>query len=91
MRISLTVGDVEKHVVDFSFNQLLGRVRLSIDTQVVKQSQRWFNEPISEVHETEVGHIERTRVRIEKERLVLFTSRYRVFVNSRLVDVVKGS
>ena len=91
MRISLTVGDVEKHVVEFSFNQLLGRAQFAIDCKVVDKRHRWFNEPVREVHETECGQFERTRIRIEKERLLLFASRYRVFVNSRLVNVLKGA
>jgi len=91
MRISLTVGEVEQHLVDFSFEQLFGRATLTVDGQIVKRQQRWFNEPLLEVHEIEPGAVELNRVRIEKERLSLFGSRYRVFVNSRLVDVRQGA
>jgi len=90
MRISLTVGEVEPHVVDFSYSQLFGRVTVAVDGQVVRCEQRWFNEPLFEAHEIEPGQMERTCVRIEKERLHLFASKYRVFVNSRLVNVLKG-
>ena len=91
MKISLTVGELEPHVVDFSFDQLLGRATVAVDGQVVKKQQRWFNEPNFESHEIEPGQTERYRVRIEKERLSLFASRYRVFVNSRLTEVREGA
>ena len=91
MRFSLIVGEAEKHIVDFKFNQLLGRLTIKVDDRVVKRGVRWFSEPLfEEYHHDIMGHRECVSVKIEKERRLLFASKYRVYVQNRLTDVFQG-
>ena len=88
MKFTIEVGD--KNLVHFSFNQLFGEVKISVNDKLIKRSCRLFSEPLFDAHEVEVGDWERSTVRIEKERQLLFASTYRVYVNSRLTQVLKG-
>jgi hypothetical protein len=90
MRFTIEVGESEKHVVEFNFNQLLGSLLIMVDNKPVHRSTRIFNEPVSEVYKFVVGEKEKAAVRIEKHRKQLFGHRNRVFVNDRLTWVVNG-
>jgi hypothetical protein len=88
MKFTLEVGELEKHVIEFEFNQLFGNLSIRVDSQPVVQSTRIFNEPIREVFDfLVVGQHEKTAVRIEKQRKPLFGHHNRVFVNNRLTHV----
>ena len=91
MKFSIELGETEKHVLDYHFNQLMGRLVVTINQQPVKKSVRLVNEPVFEVHIIIVGTRERHQVRIEKERTSTFTHRNRVFVDDRLVKVVQNN
>jgi hypothetical protein len=86
----LEVGEIERHRLDYSFNQLLGSLMIKVDEKPLRQSVRLFNEPLEEVHELVVGEQEKCVVRIEKQRKPLFGQRSRVFVNNRLLKVIEG-
>jgi hypothetical protein len=90
MKFSFEVGDLEKHHVEFNFNQLCGTLRISVDNKPIHRATRFLNEPIHEVFDFMVGNTERWPVRIEKRRKPLFGSRNVVSVNHRLVRVVEG-
>lgn len=90
MKFILEVGEIEKHVVEFNFNQLLGNLVIRVDSEPVIQSTRVFNEPIHEVFNFVVGQKEKAAVRIEKRRKPLFGHHSRVFVDNRLAQVVDG-
>ena len=90
MKLTLELGEQEKTVLEFHFNQLLGLSQIFINNKPVKTQRRWFSEPLQETHEVEVGEKERAHVRIEKERKLLFGQRYRVYVNQRLTRVCEG-
>lgn len=90
MKFTIEVGETEKHVVEFNFNQLLGSLLILVDQEPVFQSTRIFNEPEREVYKFMVGNKEKAAVRIEKQRKQLFGHRNRVFVNDRLTRVVTG-
>lgn len=90
MKFNFEVGEVEKHHVEFSFNQLCGILLIRVDNQPVYQSTRLLNEPIHEVFDFIVGDTERWPVRIEKRRKPLFGSRNVLYVNRRLIRVVDG-
>jgi hypothetical protein len=91
MRFLIELGTHEKHVVEFSFNQLLGRSVVKVDGQVVFRKKRWFSEPLVDNYNFEVGQFEPVRVRIEKERRWLIASKYRVFLNNRLTQFYQGA
>lgn len=90
MKFSLEVGEIERHLVEFSFDQLFGQLVIKVDKKEVKRSVRLFNEPIKETHTLRVGDGERLVVRIEKERKQLLGQRCRVFLNDRLFKLYEG-
>lgn len=90
MKFTLEVGEIEKHVIEFNFNQLLGNLVIRVDNETVVQSTRVFNEPVNEIFDFMVGCHEKAAVRIEKRRKQLFGHRNRVFVDNRLARVVEG-
>lgn len=90
MRFCLEVGEAERHLVEYAFNQLLGQLWIRVNQQPVKHNVRLFDEPLTETHTLEIGKTERITVRIEKERKLLFGQRCRVFVNNRLYKCFEG-
>ena len=90
MRFNLEIGEAEKHVVEFDFDQLLGQLVIKVNKQEIKRSVRLFNEPMKEIHTLQVGDGEGVIVRIEKERKLLFGQRCRVFLNDRLYKYYEG-
>ena len=91
MKFSLEVGEAERHIVEFSFNQLLGTLDIRVDQQKIKHRVRLINEPMSETHTLQIGECERTSVRIEKERTSTFTQKCVVYVNERLYKCYAGA
>lgn len=90
MKFSFEVGEVEKHHVEFNFNQLCGTLLIRVDSQPVHHATRLLNEPAHEVFDFMVGNLERWPVRIEKRRKPLFGSRNILYVNHRLTRMVEG-
>ncbi len=90
MKFSLEIGDAEKHVVEYEFNQLLGTLTIKVNDKPVKKHTRLFDEPVKELHVFVVGVQEKYSVKIEKERKLLFGQKNRVFVNDRLVKYCEG-
>jgi len=90
MRFCLEVGEVERHLIEFDSNHLLGRLQIKVNKKEVKRSAHLFNEPLNETHSFNVGETERLVVRIEKERKMLFGNKCRVFLNDRLYKCYEG-
>lgn len=90
MRFTIEIGAREKHRIEYQFNQLLGRLVIKVDDELVKESTRLFNEPLVEVHVLVVGKAEKSQVRIEKRRKILFGQRNHLYVNDRLTEVFNG-
>ena len=88
MRFSLEIGHTDKHLVEFNFNQLLGTLVIRVDERPVFQSRRIFNEPIHEVYRFVIDGAEKSDVRIEKRRKLLFGHRNTVYVNDRITRVI---
>src|ERR1051325_2396336 len=55
MKFCIAVGQADRHVIEFSFNQLLGQLKISVNNHEVKRNRRLFNEPLLESHTLEVG------------------------------------
>ena len=83
LKFCVEIGEVEKHVIEFNFNQLLGQFSVKINRRKVKRNTWLLNEPGREVSTFEVGREERLSVRIEKER-------NRCWVNERLFHYHEG-
>jgi hypothetical protein len=90
MRFKIELGENEKHVIEYDFNQLLGKLIIKVDDKPVQQSTRMFSEPVREDFEINVGDHEKFKVRIEKERKQLFGAINRVFINNRLTQLYQG-
>ena len=90
MKFSIEIGNNEKHLIEFSFNQLFGKSSMRVDGQEVFRKARWFSEPLAERYDFEIGQFEPVRVRIEKERKLLFGSKYRVYIDDRLTRLYQG-
>ena len=90
MKFAIEIGEIEKHRLEYEFNQLFGLTVIKVDKQVFTRSYRLINEPVLEVHHFEVGYQESSVVRIEKERKPLVGHRNRLYVNNRLVRVFDG-
>jgi hypothetical protein len=90
MKFCVEIGEAEKHLIEFNFNQLLGQMCIKINRREVKRDTWLLNEPVKEVHTFEVGQNERLTVRIEKERKALVGERCRVFLNDRLLQCHEG-
>lgn len=90
MKFSFEVGDLEKHHVEFNFNQLCGTLLIRVDNKPVRRAVRLLNEPIHEVFDFMVGDVEQWPVRIEKRRKPLFGYRNILYVNHRLTRVFEG-
>jgi len=90
MNFSIVVGDVEKHIIDFNFNQLLGRLVIKVNQTEVKRQVKLIDEPLKESHVIQVGNQERLTVRIEKRRKQLLGQKCSVFLNNRLLQCYEG-
>jgi hypothetical protein len=91
MKFSIEVGTNETHVIEFTFNQLLGQSMVSVDGREVFRKKRWFSEPLVDKYDFEIGQFEPVRVRIEKERKLIFSSKYRLYINNRLTQLYQGA
>ena len=87
MKFSIEIGEKEKNLLEYHFNQLLGRLLIKVNNRTVKKALRLLNEPVLEVHVVVVGKHEKSTVRIEKERKPLLGHRNRLYVNNRLLKV----
>ena len=90
MRFALNIGETENNLLEYKFNQLLGRTEIRVNDQQIKKTVRLFSEPLMESHQFEVGTKERHTVFIEKQRKRLFGQKLLVYVNKRLVRAFHG-
>ncbi len=90
MRFRFQVGDTDKHEIECSFNQFLGKLVIRLDRQEIHRRVRIFNEPLQETYQVRVQDGEPLDVLIEKERWPLFGHRYRVFLGGRLYKAYAG-
>ena len=87
MKFKIEVGEVEKHVIEFNFSQLVGNLEIRVDDKTVVRSKRLMNEPVREIYDLLVGEREKIAVRIEKKRKPLLGHHRRVWINNRLAEV----
>ena len=90
MKFVIESGTQEKHLIEFTFNQLLGRSVVKVDGREVFKKARWFSEPLADRYEFEIGQFEPVRLRIEKQRKLLFASKYCVYLDNRLTQYHQG-
>ena len=52
---------MDKHTVEFTFNQLMGHSVLSVDGRKVFEKKRWFSEPVVDEFKVDIGETERVQ------------------------------
>ncbi len=90
MKFDIDIGEAKKQRLEFSFNQLLGRTVIRSNGQVLMKNTRHISEPLFDTHFFHFDEGEKIDVRIEKQRKLIFASRYCVYVNNRLAGVYQG-
>jgi hypothetical protein len=88
MKFSIEVGEAEKHLIECDFNQLIGRALVRVDGRAVFQKQHWFSEPV--VNSGDTQRHQNVHIRIERERELVFGSKYRIYVDDRLMQLYQG-
>ncbi|RSN69450.1 hypothetical protein [Actinomadura sp. WAC 06369] len=88
------LGQYERHRVEFFFDRMWGKVRISVDGHPVVEKQNLFSLRLTERYPFTVGHQERHEVVIEKTRKVMFAgfrpSTYQVFVDGVFFLALEG-
>jgi hypothetical protein len=99
MKISLEVGEKERHRIEYSRNQLWGTERLLADGKLIARRtvvslSNYWSFPLCRRYEFTVGNSEPHTVVFEKERPLLFAGfrphTYRVFVDGKLIHEERG-
>jgi hypothetical protein len=89
MQFSFEVGEREHHSVEFSFNQMWGNLKITVDGEPVYRDLRTFSLSLVKRYELTVGDEEEHEVVIEHERKLLLAGlrpqKYRVYVDGELV------
>ncbi len=94
MKFSLNVGELEKHTVDFYFNQWTGNLNINVDGRREVDDFRMFSLKLTKEYEFPVGTNERHCIRIEKQRKLLLAGfrpqTYRAYIDDTLVKELGG-
>ena len=92
MKFDFTVGAVEHHRLEFSFDPVLGDLKVTVDGNPVEEDLRLFLSMI-ERYEFTVGEMEQHKVAIEKDRQKsragLRNLTYLVFVDDKLAQRIE--
>lgn len=88
------VGITEPHRVDFSFDQLGGRLEIKVDGVPVVDEVRTLSASLTKRYDFVVGVAEKHHVAIEKKRKLLLAGvqpqLYRIFIDGHLVQTYEG-
>jgi len=94
MKFNFEVGNREKHQITFSFNQMFGNLKITVDGETLKRDFRLLSFNLIKKYEFNVGVQERHKIVIEKERKLLLAGfrpqKYRVFVDDKLLQEHEG-
>lgn len=94
MKFAFEVGDVEKHKIEFRFNQLWGNLSISVDGRQIIRDFRLASLSLTKSYEFKVGIEEIHHVRIDKIRKLLFAgfrkSKYEIYIDGRLAHEYEG-
>lgn len=94
MDFSLEIGQTEKHLLEFHFNQMVGDLVIKVDGNPVVKDFRMFSFSLVKTYAFDVPGTEPLSVQIEKERRLFLAGvrpqKYRVFVNGQLIKTYEG-
>jgi hypothetical protein len=96
MKFTFSVGNNEKHTINFDFNQLWGKLIVKVDNKdIIDTIQMWktpfsTKEPIS----FEVGDKEKHKIKIVKNASPIFAGflpcKYEVYIDENLFNTYSG-
>lgn len=94
MKFSFDVGNKERHIIDFSFNQFWGNLSIHVDGRRIVSDFRTVSFHLTKAYEFNVGTNEVHVVRIEKIRKLVFAgfrkTNYKVYLDEDLVEQLEG-
>ena len=94
MQFSFTLGEHEQHRIDFSFDQFIGNLEITVDGQTVIKDFRMFSLKLTKRYELTVGVNEKHHLVIEKKRKLFLAGvrpqQYRVFIDGQLAQTYEG-
>ena len=97
MQFSFTVGNQEKHKVDYHFNQMWGKTTIKVDDKKVFSAFKLFKSPFSTKQEPvtfEVGDKEKHKVAIQQTTAPFmagfFSVKYEAYVDDKLINTYDG-
>lgn len=96
MQFTFSVGNNEKHIVDFNYNQLWGKLKVKVDNKEVMDMLQMWKTPFSTKQPItfEVGDKERHAVKIDKNMFPVFAGffpcKYEVYVDEKLINTYSG-
>lgn len=99
MEFGIEIGDSEKHQLTIKRNWFSGRMAISVDAKPVVTNSPYnpathVSLTLTHRYEFSVGNVEKHRLRVERERPLLFAGfrphTYRVYVDDRLVTEIQS-
>ncbi|CAN5254601.1 hypothetical protein BH10ACI1_BH10ACI1_33820 [soil metagenome] len=94
MNFTFEVGNQEKHLITFNFNQFWGNLKITVDNEDIIKNIHLLSLSLIRQYRFNVGETERHNVLIEKERKLFFAGfrkqKYRVFVDGKLFNEYEG-
>jgi len=94
MNFKFEVGNKEKHLIEFSFNQFWGNLYIKIDNEKTIKDFRMFSLKLTKTYEFEVGVKEKHNIKIEKQRKRFFAGfrkqHYKVYLDNNLIEEYEG-
>ena len=89
------VGETERHRVDFSFDRWGGKIKITVDGNLVDADRLLVSVRLTRSYQFNVGQAERHAVVIQKTRKLLFAglrpSTYQISVDGQPAYVMDGS
>lgn len=94
MQFSFMVGIQEQHQIDFSFDQVIGKLEIRVDGEPMVKDFRLLSLRLTKRYEFTVGLQEQHHLAIEKKRKLFLAGfrpqQYRVFMDGQLVQTHEG-
>jgi hypothetical protein len=94
VQFSFIVGIQEQHQIDFSFDQVIGKLEIRVDGEPLVKDFRLLSLRLTKRYEFTVGLQEQHHLAIEKKRKLFLAGfrpqQYRVFIDGQLVQTHEG-
>lgn len=93
-QFSFDVGHAERHRVDFSYDSMWGKLKITVDGYLVETGRLFVDFSLTRRYQFNVGQTERHAIVIDKTRKLLFagfrSSSYQIWIDGQPAYVVDG-